>query len=362
MKNTRREGNHSTDVLRNQDEISSWCHTGAVRTKDFTHRWTIHDFEQKTRSFKPGESLSSNMFSLGGNFAVIKIFPNGTVGNKNHVSIFLENKGDVSLHISEIDFTFVPCNNSSPLSWIAPRKDLDPDDDWGFQRFVSVPKLKEKKLISNDGTLEIFTKITREQLSNNVSLETSGDNDGRLGVGEELWRMYKAGYMTDYTLHCDGIVFPCHKFILGSRSEFFRGLLNTELAECDSDKFSVKDIGSNTLHLVLEFLYTGGIQDSPTDLGEEEVELLMAASDFYVVPGLKALCEEWLAHTVNTENMVDRLILGDTYSAFQLRAVAKDMLIDNSKKLELIPDWKRKLATRTELVLEVLEELAKNSL
>ena len=80
VKNTRREGNRSRDVLRRQDEgISSWCHTGAVRTKDFTHRWTIDDFEQKTRSFKAGESLSSNMFSLGGNFAVIKIYPNGIV-------------------------------------------------------------------------------------------------------------------------------------------------------------------------------------------------------------------------------------------------------------------------------------------
>ena len=38
------------------------------------------------------------------------------------------------------------------------------------------------------------------------------------------------------------------------------------------------------------------------------------------------------------------------------------MLVENSKKLELITDWKTKLAARTELVLEVLEELARNSL
>ena len=41
-----------------------------------------------------------------------------------------------------------------------------------------------------------------------------------------------------------------------------------------------------------------------------------------------------------------RLILGDTHSADRLRTLAKKMLIENSKMLESIPDWKRKLATR----------------
>ena len=39
-------------------------------------------------------------------------------------------------------------------------------------RFVAVQKLREKKLISEEGTLEIVTKITREQTSKNVSFNT----------------------------------------------------------------------------------------------------------------------------------------------------------------------------------------------
>ena len=105
----------------------------------------------------------------------------------------------------------------------------------------------------------------------------------------------------------------------------------------------------------------------------------MNAADFYVVPGLKRLCEQWLVETLNTTNMVDRfsrlslctfvliisphrLILGDTYNAVNLRQTAKEMLLANSKKLDMIPDWRKKLSTRTELTLEVLGELARNSL
>ena len=57
-----------------------------------------------------------------------------------------------------------------------------------------------------------------------------------------------------------------------------------------------------------------------------------------------------------------RLILGDTFNAEKLRYTAKEMLLANSKKLDSIPDWRNKLATRTELVLEVLGELARSSL
>ena len=35
---------------------------------------------------------------------------------------------------------------------------------------MSIQKLKEKKLISDEGTLDIMTKITREQLGNNVRI------------------------------------------------------------------------------------------------------------------------------------------------------------------------------------------------
>ena len=43
------------------------------------------------------------------------------------------------------------------------------------------------------------------------------------------------------------------------------------------------------------------------ELGAEQVQLLMNAADFYVVPDLKRLCEQWLVETLNTTNMVDRL-------------------------------------------------------
>ena len=69
------------------------------------------------------------------------------------------------------------------------------------------------------------------------------------------------------------------------RSEFFRGLLSTGLSEGGSSEFTVTDTdrGSrmtlyqvtdtdrDTLLLLLEFLYTSGVKETPENLGGQQV-------------------------------------------------------------------------------------------
>jgi hypothetical protein len=209
-----------------------------------------------------------------------------------------------------------------------------------------VQKLKEKKVLADDGSLEVTTRITREQFPTSVSYEVAEERvEGPEGLGPQLWALHQQGQMTDYTLECEGRRLPCHRLVLAARSGFFRGLLTTGLAEEGAASHAVTDTDPATLGLLLEFLYTGAIREAP-DLAAEEVRRLMHAADFYVVDGLKRRCEEWLLARLDTANMVDLLILGDTYHATRLRDRAKQMLLENSKKLNLITDWKEKLATR----------------
>ena len=114
-----------------------------------------------------GEKILSNEFFLGGQRAALKVdrvetilcncitsfvlqvYPNGTVGNKAHVSIFLENKSDEPLHISEVVFTF-QASGAPPLTWNAPKKELESEDDWGFQRWVPFIETYESITLNNN--------------------------------------------------------------------------------------------------------------------------------------------------------------------------------------------------------------------
>ena len=80
---------------------------------------------------------------------MLQVYPNGTVGNKAHVSIFLENKSDEPLHISEVVFTF-QASGAPPLTWNAPKKELESEDDWGFQRWVPFIETSESNTLDNN--------------------------------------------------------------------------------------------------------------------------------------------------------------------------------------------------------------------
>ena len=85
----------------------------------------------------------------------LQVYPNGTVGNKGHVSIFLENKSEEPLHISEVVFTF-QASGAAPLTWNAPKKELESEDDWGFQRLVGV-NIETKGRVPNKNREKVWS-------------------------------------------------------------------------------------------------------------------------------------------------------------------------------------------------------------
>ena len=67
-----------------------------------------------------------------------------------------------------------------------------------------------------------------------------------------------------------GCPLPCEL----TRSEFFRGLLSCGLSEDGISEFTVTDTDRDTLTLLLEFLYTGRVQETPEHLGDHQVILI----------------------------------------------------------------------------------------
>merc|ERR1719153_1758502 len=128
------------------------------------------------------------------------------------------------------------------------------------------------------------------------------------------------------------------------------------MVEGVKDSSEVLAVDLPTLRLFLEFLYTGRVAEK---LEPKQMELLLEAADFYGVFSLMEQCEEGLIASLEPSNLMDRLVLADTFSSSNLRRVAKQMLVQNMDWLVKMPDWKKKPEGRVGLVLEVMEELAK---
>ena len=179
--------------------------------------------------------------------------------------------------------------------------------------------------------------------------------EDRAVLPHQFYQLYQQDLLTDYTLVCAGEKLKVHKAILAARSEYWKGLFTSGMAETSKDSTEVLAVNLPTLHLFLEFIYTGKISEK---LEQGQVELLLEAADFYAVHSLKEQCEEGLIASLGSSNLIDRLILADTFSASNLRRVAKQMLVQNLDWLIHMEGWKKKLQERVALALEVMEEMA----
>ena len=172
----------------------------------------------------------------------------------------------------------------------------------------------------------------------------------------QFYNLYQQDILTDYTLICAGESLKVHKAVLAARSEYWQALLTSGMVEAVEDSSEVLAVDLPTLRLFLEFLYTGRVAEK---LEPKQMELLLEAADIYGVFCLMEQCEEGLIASLEPSNLMDRLVLADTFSASNLRRVAKQMLVQNMDWLVKMPDWKKKLEGRVGLALEVMEELAK---
>ena len=175
----------------------------------------------------------------------------------------------------------------------------------------------------------------------------------------QFYNLYHQDILTDYTLICAGESLKVHKAVLAARSEYWQALLTSGMVEAVEDSSEVLDVNLPTLRLFLEFVYTGRVAGK---LEPKQMELLLEAADFYGVFSLKEQCEEGLIASLEASNLMDRLVLADTFSASNLRRVAKQMLVQNMDWLVQMSDWKKKLEERVALALELMEELGKAKL
>ena len=175
----------------------------------------------------------------------------------------------------------------------------------------------------------------------------------------QFYNLYQQDILTDYTLICAGESLKVHKAVLAARSEYWQALLTSGMVEAVKDSSEVLAVNLPTLRLFLEFVYTGRVAGK---LEPKQMELLLQAADFYGVFSLKEQCEEGLIASLEASNLMDRLVLADTFSASNLRRVAKQMLVQNMDWLVQMSDWKKKLEERVALALELMEELGKAKL
>lgn len=332
-----------------------WCLTAKEPDMAFTYRWTIEDFKTKMETFKLGQQLESSQFVINGLKLCINLYPNGRNGEEDgFVSLFLRNDNAIQM---EVMCEFILGVKNTFRHHFSFNK-INPNSGYGFPKMYSHEQITTKEVLEESGVMDIKAVISFKGKVRNIChrVDEAPEVPSKERVGLDLYTSFEQQEFTDFEIVCEDRNLRCHRVVLAARSPVFRAMLLNDMEESSSAKVQPRDFTSQTMSLLLRFLYTGHLEP---DLVDKNAEAVFKAADYYEVTNLKQLCEAALMRKVTVGNMLEFLVLADMYKAPDLREATKGLIVANSRELLKKRQWKDKLKDSGHLVFEILEAVIK---
>ena len=149
--------------------------------------------------------------------------------------------------------------------------------------------------------------------------------------------------------------FPAHKAILAQRSEVFRAMFNANMKESLKKRVIIEDMTGDAVSDLLTFIYT----DSAPNISESaRAEELLVAAEKYNIPRLKAVCEAELAKGLDVNNVIDMLVMSETYRADQLKEMTLHWMARHADDVVKRDSWQSFCQEHPQLLKVVCEKFA----
>jgi len=162
-------------------------------------------------------------------------------------------------------------------------------------------------LLFDKSTTDYFVTIVKD---NDESMSTSSTPSPRKRNLETF--MIDASYRI-----------PVHKLILQVRSPVFKAMLSSTMKESTSNEIIISDFDHNVVKEFMRFLYMDKCDATVLD---KHANSLLAMAHKYEVKRLFRICESYIIDTLNVDNVVDFLQLGDLYGAMELKREALKLI------------------------------------
>ena len=127
-------------------------------------------------------------------------------------------------------------------------------------------------------------------------------------------------HLCDITLMTqDDKEFKAHRNVLSAASPFFCKLLQSDMKENREGIVRFEEISGAVMEDVLEFIYTGSVE-----VNQENSEDLIAAANYFLIPGLKTVSGRFIERQMSESNCISTFYFAEMYQC--------DELIINTRK------------------------------
>ncbi|XP_046406185.1 TD and POZ domain-containing protein 2-like [Ischnura elegans] len=216
----------------------------------------------------------------------------------------------------------------------------------GFQE-VSV----KKRHLSSDGSIRITVKMQMYSSEEKEKHTLSNDMNKMMEEIQCAGNKFVDSSLPDIViLTAQGEDFPVHRNIMACRSKVFADLFESPVgtnghsvhksSEGESyvgniHKFDMDDISKECLRELISYAYTDHVKGLET-----HANALLAAAERYGLPGLKTICAQSLANTIEPGNVANLLLLADRCHCQALKQEALSYCEGHAERIGKNLAWK----------------------
>ena len=145
--------------------------------------------------------------------------------------------------------------------------------------------------------------------------------------------------------------FPVHKTILRSRSNVFRAMFASNMAEVSAGEAIIEDLDDDTLEELIHFLYSGGLSGSRYDI----VALCNAAEKYELASLMDLVSFNMRSAELDVNQLADLFIASEMFSQEEMFEIAKEKLTEGMGKVMGVKDIMKK-GVRVHDVIEKIKD------
>ncbi|KAI3961916.1 hypothetical protein MKW98_022121 [Papaver atlanticum] len=178
----------------------------------------------------------------------------------------------------------------------------------------------------------------KKESTNSAWIEDANKTEGWISYLGGLAVAFREGSYSDIQVKPgNGPSIPAHRFLLATRSEFFKTMLASDVCKsAPIDSISLPEFNHEELETFMEFLYCGKLAKEKLDV---HFQSLAFAADKYVIPHLQTYCEQHMLELLDSSNALKILEISEICSNEVLKVAALKSILSHTKEIYFSPGF-----------------------
>ncbi|GFY64356.1 speckle-type POZ protein B [Trichonephila inaurata madagascariensis] len=337
--------------ISSNEELYSCIHSSRYRLKliKYENGFGLFHVCPKQQDDTKETVNNSQIISVFSKFQTLTSSSDLSLGNRSTEKSALQE--DSSLRFIEYEVSAIDKYGRERIKWTACFSETHEHHFIGVFKNNSSEKIFEDVL-----TLYCCMKVTKipETEKQNLEAERSLQNHCWQKLSQDLKFMYKNSSNADFILIVETEEILVNSSILAARSSVFKKMLHHDKEQKVQNPVAITDVPLPAMKRLVQFLYTGSVEEAAKDIPLQEVYDLYYAADKYEVMDLRKMCGTTLMSKASADNANQILLWADRHSDEDLKSQALNFIRLNFETVVDSDVWRHFTDNETKLANEAL--------